>query len=144
MKTINQKKIDKATQLILLVGLDFIASYLLIQLGISISKGNFTKHTLVLLLFSIGFTPFAVVQHLKNVPKYIETKLTCLMLFMNTAVLAWQLFTDLFRYGFSDPLDGIFCLGTGLILAITAILILVKIFSKVVDSEEKLKLQVDK
>ncbi len=137
MKTINQNKFDKALQLILLIGLDFIASYLLLQLGISISKGIFTKNTLVLLLFSLGYTPFVVVQHLKNVPKYIETKLTYLMAFMNTAILAWLLFTDFFRDGFSVPLDGIFNLGTGLLFTITAILILVKIFSKVVDVAEK-------
>lgn len=137
MKTINQNKFDKVLQLILLIGLDFITFYLLIQLGISISKGIFTKNTLVLLLFSLGWTPFVVVQHLKNVPKYIETKLTYLMAFMNTAVLAWLLFTDFLRSGFSAPLDGIFNLVTGLIFTIIAILILVKIFSKVVDVAEK-------
>ncbi len=137
MKTINQNKFDKALQLILLIGLDFIASYLLLQLGISISKGIFTKNTLVLLLFSLGYTPFVVVQHLKNVPKYIETKLTYLMVFMNMAVLAGLLFKDFFRDGFSVPLDGIFNLGAGLLFTITAILILVKIFSKVVVVAEK-------
>lgn len=130
MKAINQIKLDKIIGLIFLIVMDFVTTYLLAHLVLSVWKGEFNFNTLVLLIFSLGFSPFVVVQHLKNVPKFIEAKLIYLMVFSASLVFSVLSLTDLLRNGFIVLTNGVLNLGTGVLFSIASILLLIKLFSE--------------
>lgn len=128
MKTTNQTKLDKAIQLLLLVVLDFSVAYFFMELVLSISNASFTLKSLPYLFFFLGFAPFVVVQHLKNVPKHIEIKLTYIFVFSTCVLIVFIFLCDFFKHGFVGVMDGIFNLTVGILYTLLGISMFIKLF----------------
>lgn len=129
MKTINQNKLDKTIQLLLLVVLDLATVYCFIELVLTIRNTNFTLKSLPLFFFFLGLTPFVISQHLKTIPKNIEKKLTYLFVFSACILLVFMLLSDFFTDGFADVKGGIFNLIIGVLFSLLGISMIIKLFS---------------